>query len=1445
MPAGLVSWWRAENDATDFIGGNNGVAHGGTVYGPGEVGQAFSFDGSSGYVEVPSNPNLKFTNAFTAEAWVNINTTSGTKTIVTKGLDAESPMDWLLTVNGGRLNADIYASGGWQGGDFATTLAVGVWNHVAMVYDGTSLRGYVNGVLDGVMNISGPVRATDYALRIGAYAPVSGTADKNFFSGSIDEVAVYSRALTQAEIQAIYTAGHSGKCFAPTPPVITAQPTNQTVVAGSTPTFTVVAAGTPPINFQWSFNGTNIVGATNNVLTLASVQSAQAGSYAVLVTNPYGSTNSSAAVLTVNPGPSCDPMPPGLVSWWQAENNATDFIGGNNGIAHGSTVYGPGEVGLAFSFDGSSGYVEVPSNPNLKFTNAFTAEAWVNINTTSGTKTIVTKGLDAESPMDWLLTVNGGRLNADIYASGGWQGGDFATTLAVGVWNHVAMVYDGTSLRGYVNGVLDGVMNISGPVRATDYALRIGAYAPVSGTADKNFFSGSIDEVAVYSRALTQAEIQAIYTAGHSGKCFAPTPPVITAQPTNQTVVAGNNVTMTVVASGTPPLSYQWVCNGTNIYNATNATLLLTNVQLTQAGSYVAQVSNIVGSTNSVTAVLTVNPPPEPPIGLVSWWRAENDATDFIGGNNGVVHGGTVYGPGEVGQAFSFDGSSGYVEVPSNPNLKFTNAFTAEAWVNINTTSGTKTIVTKGLDAESPMDWLLTVNGGRLNADIYASGGWQGGDFATTLAVGVWNHVAMVYDGTSLRGYVNGVLDGVMNISGPVRATDYALRIGAYAPVNGTASKNFFPGQIDELSVYNRALSSNEIATIYNAGVAGKNAQPIAPAFASQPTDQTVLTGGTATFSVIMSGTSPMIYQWSFNGTNVLGATNATLILVNVQLADSGNYAVLVTNRAGSTNSANATLTVVLPPVITSQPTNLTVLSHNSASFSVAASGTAPLSYRWRKNGVNLVDADNISGSATTNLNLSNVSLSDAGNYDVLVSNPYLTTQSAVAVLTVPQTIVMLGSTNVMSGNTIIVPVLMNALGLENTFLASVEYDPARLVLQRVQKGPVVADAYLQEVDSQTNNGHVGFAILLNQDVTVPAGIQEVADLVFLTLPITNNATVNLTFSDTPTIRLMLDNDFGMLPAVYEGGSVTMTPTEYAADVFPRTNGDSQVTVLDWLEAGRMIASLDTPTNSDERLRADCAPRNAPDGILTVADWVQAGRYALGLDPLTFVALPATTNLAFQAKPLDSLGPLRILQIGNVSAQRGQTVSVPVQLVCVTNENAVGMTVGYNPSQLTLVRVALGSAMTGGRLIVNSSQVTGEVGVALALSPGTALVAGTNQVAMLQFAASTGASGSAALTLDDNVVKLQVADKTANALAANYVNGAVTLPPQPTLLATKVGENLQLTWPVASGSFQVQSANSVYGPWSIADLTIITNGVDVTVTVTATNQQQYYRLLGQ
>jgi hypothetical protein len=302
-------------------------------------------------------------------------------------------------------------------------------------------------------------------------------------------------------------------------------------------------------------------------------------------------------------------------------------------------------------------------------------------------------------------------------------------------------------------------------------------------------------------------------------------------------------------------------------------------------------------------------------------------------------------------------------------------------------------------------------------------------------------------------------------------------------------------------------------------------------------------------------------------------------------------------------------------------------------------------------------------------------------------------------------------------------------------------------------------------------------------------------------------------------------------------------PAEYAADVYPRPTGDHQVVLQDWLEVGRMVAGLDTVTNSDEMLRADCAPRNAPDGVLTVADWVQAGRYALGLDPLTLVTPPVDSSL--KITPHGEPAPTRTLQLGNISAQRGQVVSVPVQLVCNTNENAVGMTVIYNTNQLQFISVSLGSASVSGRLNVNTNMAAGKMGVAVAMSPGAALAAGTNQVAVLQFLTSTNASGTAPLILDSSVIQLQVVDKTAVALSANYVNGSVVLPFPPTLQTLLTGNNLQLTWPVSSGPCLVQSASDLAGPWSNVALTIITNGSSVMVNVQATNQQQFYRLVGQ
>ncbi len=122
----------------------------------------------------------------------------------------------------------------------------------------------------------------------------------NSFLGSIDEVSVYNRPLSGSEIQAIYTAGSSGKCLTAIPAFIVTQPANSAVFVGGSTTFSVTAGGTPPFNYQWRFNGTSLTNATNATLTLANVQSSQAGSYAVVVGNavlpPVLSSN---ATLTV------------------------------------------------------------------------------------------------------------------------------------------------------------------------------------------------------------------------------------------------------------------------------------------------------------------------------------------------------------------------------------------------------------------------------------------------------------------------------------------------------------------------------------------------------------------------------------------------------------------------------------------------------------------------------------------------------------------------------------------------------------------------------------------------------------------------------------------------------------------------------------------------------------------------------------------------------------------------------------------------------------------------------------------------------------------------------------------------------------------------------------------------------------------------------------------
>src|SRR5207245_1331650 len=129
----------------------------------------------------------------------------------------------------------------------------------------------------------------------------------------------------------------------------------------------------------------------------------------------------------------------------------------------------------------------------------------------------------------------------------------------------------------------------------------------------------------------------------------------------------------------------------------------------------------------------------------------------------------------------------------------------------------------------------------------------------------------------------------------------------------------------------------------------------------TQPANQTVTAGQTATFTVVATGTAPLSYQWQKNGANLAGATSSSYTTPVTTTSDSGStFAVVVNNMAGTVTSAVATLTVnaaAVAPTITTQPANQTVTAGQTATFTVVATGTAPLSYQWQEDGADVGEA--------------------------------------------------------------------------------------------------------------------------------------------------------------------------------------------------------------------------------------------------------------------------------------------------------------------------------------------------------------------------------------------------------------------------------------------------------------------------------------------------------
>jgi len=253
-PAGMVSWWPGDGNANDIQDGNNGTLQGGVTFAPGEVGQAFNFNGIDSFVNVPGDVFNLILATLTIDAWVKPTDLTQERAIVVKGTFGINGNDFeygLRVVAGGQAEGRITDAQG----NFASVVSVSVltlnqFQHIALTYDGAALKLYVNGVLAGTTNTTLIPAASAQPLTIGAWQALNvGTVQ--FWNGLIDEVELFNRALSQSEIQAIVNASSSGKCrpgATPTPsptPTLTPTPTPTPTPGGLRPTPTPRPRPTP------------------------------------------------------------------------------------------------------------------------------------------------------------------------------------------------------------------------------------------------------------------------------------------------------------------------------------------------------------------------------------------------------------------------------------------------------------------------------------------------------------------------------------------------------------------------------------------------------------------------------------------------------------------------------------------------------------------------------------------------------------------------------------------------------------------------------------------------------------------------------------------------------------------------------------------------------------------------------------------------------------------------------------------------------------------------------------------------------------------------------------------------------------------------------------------------------------------------------------------------
>ncbi len=508
---------------------------------------------------------------------------------------------------------------------------------------------------------------------------------------------------------------------------------------------------------------------------------------------------------------------------------------------------------------------------------------------------------------------------------------------------------------------------------------------------------------------------------------------VLLDEPGSQSLRSGVTATLAVNAQGVAPLRYRWQLYGTNLPGATNASLVLTNIDLMDSGPYQVIVTNAQGAVTSSPAILAVDEDLNFQVVDFRVSRALSIDTDSL----------TSYYYNGIGVSTSrvfvigYDGTASY----DAATLASGSSASASPYYAMVCNLKTERVYAAGLGSSmlgyggGTMDSLIELNpssgqptGTRINLSrsLYLGSGsglfsgwdrvviWSGNDYHVyNIALPGGQVTDLGYQNWFSRNYGNGwSFFGLAEYAGGSlrlvyvqdQSTIARIRVGANngepSPVSlftnlgyGAASIGFSPARS---RWYFRTAGSSQFGNNYaalNSAKAVFAQGPDLPTLYLEPESQLTYADSNVTFRVLASGREPLSYQWQFNGEDIDGATQPFLTVSNALPSDSGDYTVVVSNRVAAVASAPANLYVVSLPEILYQPQPRSVISGSNTTFYLTFRAAPPYWVQWQFNGVDIPGATNQS------LTLSHISRLDEGLYSVIIGNRFGQIASSNAVL--------------------------------------------------------------------------------------------------------------------------------------------------------------------------------------------------------------------------------------------------------------------------------------------------------------------------------------------------------------------------------------------------------------------------------------------------------------